>query len=228
MRGVLLIVACVTISLSSATAQQTVFNVPSADVLDRGKLYLELDGTYMRSTGAGTLTPRTVVGLGHHLEVGINVNGLNLPGQQMLTPTPTIKWEILRSKKKNWIWLAGDDVFFPAQNRTYSAGNYFWTEIAHTWKSGSRLTVGGFQASEKVLSDKQFLGAQLAFEQPINSRMTVAADWFSGDSSVGYATPGVIVKVSRQLTWYAAYQLGNHQLTNGNHQFLFELGWNLN
>jgi hypothetical protein len=228
MKQVLIGLSCIFFWATSAIAQQTVFNVPSADVLERGKVYLELDGTYIHSTDAGTLTPRVVVGLGHHLEAGINLNGFNVPGKQVFTPTPTIKWKLFESKKRGWTWIAGDDVFVPAQHRTYSAGNFFWTEIARSWKSGTRLTLGGFHATENVFGTKQKLGAQIAIERPVNERLSVATDWFSGDSSVGYVTPGVILKVSKQLTCYASYQLGNHQLSDGSHQFLFELGWNIN
>jgi hypothetical protein len=65
------------------------------------------------------------------------------------------------------------------------------------------------------------VGSQFAVEVPLNKRLTIAAYWFSGNSSIGYVTPGVILKVTkvtRQLTWYRTYQLGNHHLTKGNHQ----------
>lgn len=107
-------------------------------------------------------------------------------------------------------------------------GNYVWTELAHAWKSGTRATFGAFQITPNVVAAKQKVGGQFAIEQPIDSRVTFAIDWFTGDSSIGYLTPGVIIKVTRQLSWYATYQLGNHRLTEGNHQFLFELGWNFN
>ena len=118
-------------------AQQTVFNVPSADVLDRGKVYGEIDGTYQHQTDFSTITPRFVLGAGHRIEVGINLNGFNVPGKQSFTPTPTIKWKIYDGKQNGWSWLVGDDVFFPVQHRTYKVGNYIWTEAAHAWKSGT-------------------------------------------------------------------------------------------
>ena len=58
--------------------------------------------------------------------------------------------------------------------------------------------------------------------------MTLAADWFTGNSSVGYVTPGVVVKVTPKVTLYGSYQFGNVGFSNGNHQILMELGWNLN
>lgn len=156
----------------------------------------------------------------HHL--------FGLPGEQSFTPTPTLKWRIHHDRQEKWSWLVGDDLFIPAQNRGYDVGDYVWTEAARKWKSGTRATFGVYYITAKVVGAKQKLGGQFAFEQPLNSRASLAADWFTGASSIGYLTPGVILKVNRQLTWYGTYQLGNHGLSSGNHQFVFEPGWNFN
>lgn len=211
---------------SVAFAQQTVFNVPSADVLERGKAYAELDITYQHSSESASFTPRIVVGIGHNMEAGLNMNGFGVPGQQFFTPTPTIKWKAYDGKQNGWAWLFGDDLFVPVQNRKYDSGNYVWTELAHSWKSGTRATFGVFHFTSGVVSSKAQVGAQFAFEQPVSKRVTFATDCFTGSSGVGYLTPGLVVKVTPNLTWYGTYQLGNHGLTNGNHQALIELGWN--
>ncbi len=129
-------------AISSSVAQQTIFNVPSGDVLDRGKVYGELDVTYKNSDSVGTFTPRVVVGVGHSVEVGLNLNGFGFPGAQQITPSPTAKWRIYNSQENGWAWLVGDDLFFPATNRTYNAGNYAWTEFTKSWKTGTRATLG--------------------------------------------------------------------------------------
>ncbi len=210
------------------SAQQTVFNVPSADVLDSRKIYGEFDVSYNESSDSATFTPRVVFGVGHRLEVGLNANGFGLPGEQSFTPTPTLKWRIYGDKQENWSWLVGNDLFIPAQNRMYEVGDYVWSEAARKWKSGTRATFGAYYITAKVVGAKQKLGGQFAIEQPLNSRVTFATDWLTGDSSIGYVTPGIVLKLSRQLTWYGTYQLGNHDLSSGNRQFLFEIGWNFN
>jgi CheY-like chemotaxis protein len=53
----------------SAYGQETVFEVPSVDILDKGKIYGELDGTFRFSDSLATFTPRVVVGIGAHVEV---------------------------------------------------------------------------------------------------------------------------------------------------------------
>ena len=45
-----------------ARAQETVFDIPSPDVLDKGKVYFELDGTARPVNPMYTFTPRIVIG----------------------------------------------------------------------------------------------------------------------------------------------------------------------
>ncbi len=211
-----------------APAQETVFSVPSADVLDRGKVYGELDVTYRNSDGASGYTPRVVIGAGHRIEVGVNLNGIVHPGDSQTTPTPTIKWKAYDGGDNGWVFLAGDDLYIPVQNRTYDVGNYVYAEFAKTWKTKTRATFGAYYFTPNVVAPGNRAGGQFAIEQPVGNRVTVAADWFTGSTSVGYATPGVVIKLTHKLTGYFSYQLGNSQLSNGNHQLLVELGWNFN
>src|SRR5216684_534239 len=102
-------------------AQETIFNVPSGDILDKGKIYGEFDFSYLWDASAGTYTPRVVAGIGHRVEVGMNVNGISSPGPSQTTPTPTIKWKAYDGGKNGWAFMLGDDVFIPAQNRSYNA-----------------------------------------------------------------------------------------------------------
>lgn len=118
----------------AAVGQQTVFNVPSGDVLDRGKVYFETDITYNPVATAGTFTPRLVVGMGHRIEVGVNVNGVGAPGTVQTTPTPTIEWKVYDDGDNGWAFLVGADVFVPVQNPTYNAGNYVYAQFTKTWK----------------------------------------------------------------------------------------------
>ena len=114
--------------------------------------------------------------------------------------------------------------FKPNTSRTFSEKG----EFAKLWKTNTRLTFGGYYASKNVFAPFQRAGGQFAAEQKVSKRVTLAADWFTGNSSVGYVTPGAIVKLTSKITWYITYQVGNAQAASGNHQVLTEFGWNLN
>jgi hypothetical protein len=211
---------------TSALAQETIFNVPSADVLDRGKVYGEFDFAYLGETNAGAYTPRIVVGIGHQIEVGLNLNGISTPGPSQATLTPTVKWKFYN--QNGWAFVVGDDVFIPVQNRTYNLGNYFYMALTKTFETQTRLTMGTFDFTSHVVAGGNQAGGQFGIEQPVSKRVTLAADWFTGNHSAGHFTPGTAIKMSSKATLYAAYEIGNSGLKQGHHLLLVELGWNFN
>jgi hypothetical protein len=211
-----------------AYGQQTVFDVPSADVLDKGKIYGELDGTVRPVDPLATFTPRIVVGIGHQIEVGMNFNGLSAPSFYQLDISPSVKWRLWKSKASGWSFYVGDDLFLPARKRTYDAGNYFYAFFAKEWKEGTRISIGGYDFTRNVVADANRAGGQFTFEQPVNKRLTLGAEWYTGKQAAGYVNPGAIIKLNAKLTLYGAYQIGNGGVMRGNHQFLWEIGYNFN
>jgi hypothetical protein len=208
-------------------AQETVFDVPSADILDRGKVYGELDGTVRPVDPMATFTPRVVIGIGHGIEIGANFNGLSAPDVGELDFAPTIKWRLWHTES-GWSFYVGDDIFFPVYNRTFNAGNYAYAMFAKQWKKGTRVGVGAYDFTRNVVAAANRAGGQFTIEQPVASRVTLAAEWYTGNNAVGYANAGAVWKLTKKLTLYTAYQVGNAGVTAGNHQFLWEFGYNFN
>jgi hypothetical protein len=218
---------------SAAHAQQTIFNVPTTDVLDKGKVYVELDASLKPTDGAlvtksSSFVPRVVVGAGSHVEIGLNITGNIQPGPDSTTLVPTIKWKPYQGKDNGWAFVVGDNLFVPVPNRSYNAGNYVYAEMSRTFKSGTRVTFGGYDFTRNVVATANRAGGQFGFEQPLNKKVTVAADWFTGKHAAGYFTPGVVFKVGPKVTGYAGYSIGNQNPSKGNHFFLLELGYNFN
>lgn len=210
-------------------AQETVFNVPSGDVLDRGKVYTEFDFSYRHVDDLKTFTPRVVVGIGHRVEIGANVNNIVTPGPSQATITPTIKWKLYDGGDNGWAFLAGDNLFIPVQNKTFSVGTWTYAEFAKTLKvTKTRLTFGGYYFSRDVVAPAQRGGGQFAVEQPAGKSVTFAVDWLTGKHGAGYVSPGAFIKLGSKVTWYVAYQVGNGGVSEGNHSVLTEIGWNLN
>jgi hypothetical protein len=221
------------VRVETARAQQTIFNVPTTDVLDRGQVYGELDVSFKpndsdAATRFSSFVPRLVVGAGGRVEVGLNVTGNIQPGPDSTTLVPVVKWKLYQGKDNGIALAAGDHLFLPVHNRAYNAGNYVYAELSKTFKRGTRLTAGGYDFTKNVVAASNRAGGQFGFEQPVNKKLTLAADWFTGRHSAGYFTPGAVFKLSPKLTGYAAYSLGNANLSHGNQFFLLELGYNFN
>jgi hypothetical protein len=211
-----------------AHAQETIFNVPNGDVLDKSKIYGEIDFAYLWDSGVSSYTPRFVMGVGQRIEVGINLNGITSPGPSQTTVTPTIKWKAYDGGNNGWAVLVGDDLYIPARNRTYDAGNYAYAEVVKHLKSQLRLTVGTYDFTAKVVSNGNKAGGQFGIEQQVGNHLTLAADWFTGNHNMGYFTPGALLQLSPKATLYVAYEIGNSRAISGNRLLLMELGWNFN
>ncbi len=219
------------LSPTAFQAQQTIFNVPSTDVLDRGKVYAELDVSFKPAKSASvtkfsSFVPRVVVGVGKKVEVGLNIIGNIQPGPDSTALVPTIKWRPYQGEDNGWAFVVGDNVFVPVRNHGYNAGNYVYAEMSKTFKSGTRVTFGGYGFTRNVVAATNRAGGQFGFEQPVSKKVTVAADWITGKHTAGYFTPGLIFKAGPRLSGYTAYSIGNQITSSGNHFFLLELGYN--
>jgi len=219
------------ITAFAASAQQTIFNVPTTDVLDQGKVYVELDASFKTNDQTAlsrfsSFVPRVVIGAGHNVEIGLNLNGNIQPGPDSTTLVPAIKWKFYENKKKDVALIAGTNFYIPVRNRAYRFGTYSYAAVSKTINK-TRLTAGGYVFSKNVVAPGAARGGgQFGFEQTINNKLSFAADWITGRHASGYFTPGVIYKPHPKVTAYFSYSIGNDNAAKGNHFFLFELGYN--
>ena len=220
-----------------ARAQQTIFNVPSSDVLPKARVYGELDVTWKPNQDRANVVqrfssfvPRVVFGAGGDVEVGLNLNGNIQPGPDSTTLSPIIKWRVYNGKDNGWSLIVGDHLFFPVRNQAYDAGNYVYAQVSKTFNGGrTRLTAGGYDFSANVVAaNANRGGGQFGFEQAVNSKFTVQADWFTGKHASGYFTPGFYVKPHPKVTLYGGYSIGNANAHKGNHFFYTAIGINFN
>ncbi|HEY7863711.1 MAG TPA: hypothetical protein VIE39_08625, partial [Thermoanaerobaculia bacterium] len=140
--------AALALAATSALGQQTVFSVPNADVLDKGKTYVEADA-FLRfdDPSFSYLTARGVHGIGSRLEIGANFGGLNLDGDDAGFVTPNIKWQPVQSGDFRITTGAFGLFYFDSDDGDEAALGY-----AHAaWRTPStqtRLTFGGWIASD--------------------------------------------------------------------------------
>jgi hypothetical protein len=218
---------------TSSQAQQTLFNVPSTDILDKGKVYGELDVSFkvndQRDVNKfSSFVPRVVIGVGGNVEIGLNVTGNIQPGSDTTTLVPAIKYRFYQNKKKDVSVVAGTNVFIPVRNRSYHIGSYSYVNVSKTFNEKTRLTAGGYFYSKNVVSTASRGGGQFGFEHTVNSKLVIAADYLTGRHANGYLTPGIFYKPTPKVTGYFGYSIGNDNARGGNNFFLFEIGYNFN
>jgi len=206
----------------SLKGQQTIFNVPSADVLDHGKTYLELDVLGRpQDPNFALFTSRSVWGLGGNVEAGVNFGGFLVPGRSVPIATPNIKWQPWHNEKL--AFTSGVfGLFYLRGNRDGSPAVLWYGDAAYKLTTTTRLTAGGYWASSGYAAPDPQAGALLGLEQKVGDHLNLIADWFSGENGLGYFTPGVSVPLS-DWTIYAGYSIKNGD-SEGN-ALLFEFGF---
>ena len=168
---------------SASHAQQTVFNVPTTDIVDKGKVYFELDISAKPNDSDvlnkfSSFVPRVVVGSGHDIEIGLNIAGNVQPGGDSTTLVSAIKWRVYSGGDNRWAIVAGTHVFIPAHNKAYGVGNYTYTMVQKTFKTNTRVGFGsGVFTKDVVLANAARGVGQFTFEQPVTNRLTIASDW---------------------------------------------------
>src|SRR5260370_9942780 len=84
--------------LSLVQGQQTVFNVPTTDVLDKGKVYFELDISAKPNNSDAlnkfsSFVPRLVICAGIRVETCLNHLATIQPTPDSTALSPTVKWK---------------------------------------------------------------------------------------------------------------------------------------
>ena len=210
-------------STAVARAQQTIFNVPTADVLDRGKMYFEEDSLWRPSAPRfAFFTGRGVVGLGSGVEAGVNLGGFTTPGHSVPTATLAVKWQPYREGPFA-VTAGGHGLFFLRGAADGTPGFHGYVHASYRLPTQTRLTAGGWLASSGYASSDPAHGALFGLEQPAGPHLQIIADMYSGRSSIGYTTFGLEPSFGPWMI-YAGYSVKNGE--SRRNALLIEIGVN--
>lgn len=202
------IVFCFSLCIANfAQAQQLIFNVPSPDIMDPGRLLLSA-GHYLRPwhTSSGPLellALQGVYGIGHNMEMGLNAGPFNYRhlGDSAPFMDATLKWRPwqmqfgnneLRRVKLGLI--VGDNLGIGINGNVsgHVRNLAYIAPYIDLGMSGTRISAGAYHATHDAFNTPAHVGAQLTLEQSITliPGLTLAADWYSGNG--GFLTPGLL------------------------------------
>jgi hypothetical protein len=222
-----------------AVAQSTIFNVPTTDTVSPKKVYVEFD--YLpqipKAEDLGRIqifNPRVVAGLAPNLEGGANVpntyNGSS-PGLSSTTFSfvqPNIKYRFMNDNAAGIAAAAGLIWYTPINHRadvdSYGLVYANFSKKVKTSNYGPRITVGPYGivgAVESYYGTKA--GAIIGYEQPVHTKASIVADWFSGVSGLGYFTPGFSLTLPYNSVVSVGYSIGNdsYRHPHNHNRYLF-------
>jgi hypothetical protein len=217
-------------------AQSTIFNIPTTDTVAQQKAYAEFDFLAQAPKPEISRTclynPRLVVGAPGNLEFGVN-----LPIYSTKTPDgsasnayiqPNAKWRFYSNDEAGVAMGVGGLLNTPLNHRSEQdtwgllygliskkimAGNY-----GPRFHAGPYGIVSANQDPDK--GKVSFLGPRagviLGYEQPLQTRISFVADWYSGKNGFGYLTPGVSITLPGSGLLNVGYSLGNDSWEDNN------------
>jgi hypothetical protein len=213
----LFVLALALAGAAEASAQSTLFNIPSTDVVAKKKVYAEFDFiSHLEPHDEGgfqAYIPRVVVGVGGNVEVGANVAFTDaLAPDQPVELQPNVKYRFYNNEENGVAASVGGILYTPIANRAgVDTFGLLYTTVSKKVKGtyGPRLTGGGYGLVGRANGNGSEGGAIVGYEQPLHARVNFVADWLSGKNRFGYVTPGFSVALPRSSALYAGYSIGN-------------------
>lgn len=212
-------------------AQQTIFNVPSADVTEKGHVFVQQEAQF-RGWGDDAFfngTSYFSYGIGHNTDLDVTVFNVAAPditantaigaGFKTSIPVPVLKEKFPAREIKLTI---GSEMLFGLENGN-GVGNWTYAHLSgRVPKLNTRLTAGYSYGGKQVfgVNHSSFIAG---VEQPVTKKLTLLMDWFSGSEHfAGFLIVGGSYALPKKTTIYAGYQLPNGP-TAGVSGFVVEL-----
>jgi len=212
-----LTVACFWLSACvPVLAMQTVFNVPSADVTEKGHLFLQQEAQFRGWNPDAFFNGTTfsTVGIGHNTEIDATLFNVAAPASSNISlgvgfksaiPIPGLKEKF---PEREYKFTVGSNVLIGLEGN--GVGNWTYAHLSgRVPKINTRLTAGMSYGTRQVFGENStcFIAA---VEQPITKKVTLLGDWFSGDEHfAGFLIVGASYALPKNNTLYAGYQIPN-------------------
>lgn len=214
---------------TKVNAMQTIFNVPSADVTEKGHVFFqeEAQTTPWNTDTAYVGTTYTALGIGHNTELDATLFNVGSPATQNISlgvgfksaiPIPGLKEKF---PEREFKFTIGSDMLIGLEGNC--VGNWTYAHLSgRVPKLNTRLTAGVSYGGRQVFGQNTF-SFIAGVEQPVTKKLNIIADWYSGSEHfAGYLISGISYALPKNMTLYAGYQIPNSPRV-GTSGFVIEL-----
>jgi hypothetical protein len=206
----------------TASAQSSLFSVPTSDVVGKDQFYFETDfDTHFGSYDKGGWQSYGLFGVyGTSKKTEIGLNGYLVRGADGLEPVelqPNFKFQAYNNESKGVAVAVGTIAYIPLAKRViHDAIASVYGVASKKFKSewSPRVTGGGYQLIGAGSDSGSKRGFLLGLEQPVHKRLSFIADWNSGKNRFGYAAAGFGLTLTKRSYLWTAYYFGNQGRAN--------------
>ncbi len=201
---------------SMTSAQSGVLFIPSTTIQDRRTFHLSLE-TYhhfdrLQKGGFQSVGPAVVYGLSKDVELGLNYYATRTADGWYHHAEPHIKWRVHNNDDAGTAVAFGALAFVPLNKRSVSKDSVQLYAVASKQfkRAGELKVTGGFYGVATSDNDYGTRGGIMAgVEKPITKKLTILADWTSGNNALGTSNVGLSYKTKESQTLTFAYSFGN-------------------
>ena len=206
------------IAVCGAAAQSAIFNAPSTDTQNTNTTNISADVSAhlasFRKGGFVTFGTAVTHGLRDDLEAGVNLYFTRHEGPTAGELQPHIKWRFLDEDKAGVDAAVGSLLLLPLNKAAGDSPQLaIYANAARSFKD-LRLTVGAYHVATTEEEFGNRSGAFAGLEKPLNEKITVVADWISGNNKLGHGTVGLRYAVNSAQTLELGYSFGNTRYGN--------------
>ena len=199
-------------------AQQTLFNVPSADVLEKGQIFIQHESQF--SGDFGLFTNYASLGIGKYTELDLTLFGVGTNNVKNEALGLGFKTVLPIHKESETKFTIGN--ILPISLRGNGVGGYFYSHLSTRFsKLKTRLT-SGVLVGTTTLFGRDVVCYIAGLEQPITKRFSIVMDYHSGKHANGFLIPGFSYVLPKDFVLWAGYQIPNNR-ANGDNGFVIEL-----
>jgi hypothetical protein len=209
------------LAMHQASAQQTYFNVPSSDIVEKKKISLQQQVSFGESFRSGTTFN---YGVGRMWEIGLNVYNLDyLPAERRFTLNDSTvqeafgplllfntqkAFEVIKNIRVAVGTQAGMNLSPRSKNKLVG---YAYAHVAGShYDDHYKWSMGVYGANSRYAGEGRRTGYQAGFDAGIfYQKVHLLGDWISGQHSLGQLIVGVEVYAGKKFPLSVGWQRAN-------------------
>ena len=211
----LLFILC---SNNTASAQQTIFNVPSADLVEKNMVFYQHQSSFSNKFGA--FDNNFVYGIGKNTELDLTLYDIGTKNVRGEVLGVGFKSVIPLNEKTETKFTIGH--LIPIGLRKPGVGGYTYSHLSTVIPKLKTRVTAGVTVATTTIFDRDVVSFIGGIEHPITKRLWFAADWYSGKHSNGFFIPGFYYYLSQKTIISGAFRIRNNK-ENGYNGFIIEL-----
>lgn len=194
--------------ITSAFAQQSLFNVPSVETTEKDKLFFQ-EQVDLFSKGVANTT--LDYGLGQGWETGVTIPGVNFYSGDQTDPMLLVNVQKGFYANDHWKIGVGTQSGYTVPEHTSGAqfASFNYWNNAFDLDDWGKYYLGVYSANKAITGNKENTNFLAGMEVPVTQSVHFMADYIGGKNDIGATAVGLVWYASKKWQFSAGGQFSN-------------------